>query len=134
MSHRYCTSSQVSPNGGVTSSIRDSEKSVVMFSLVSGAPSAKGWRVRASSPAGSTRSDSRSTPLRPPRSTPRSPELTRPASRLSNFLSTVVRTMQLKSWQFGDYLDLDEKAGIDQTLHLNPGSRRQAFLVVELET
>ena len=42
ISHKYCSSSQVSPNGGVTSSIRDSEKSVVMCSLVSGAPRAAG--------------------------------------------------------------------------------------------
>ena len=40
---------------------------------------------------GRTRSDSFSTPLRPPRSTPRSPELMSPASRRSNFLSTTLR-------------------------------------------
>ena len=91
ISHKYCSNSHVSPNGGVTSSISDSEKSVVMFSFVSGAPSAAGWRDCTMSPAGETRSDSFSTPLRPPRSTPRSPELMSPARRRSNILSTTLR-------------------------------------------
>src|SRR6202011_1602528 len=121
ISHKYCSNSQVSPNGGVTSSISDSEKSVVMFSLVSGAPRAAGCRVCTMSPPGETRNDSFSTPLRPPRSTPRSPELMSPARRRSNFLSTTLRnTSILDLWQLGDALDFDEESRITRTLHLNP--------------
>src|ERR1700731_1712514 len=135
MSHRYCSNSQVSPNGGVTSSMRDSEKSVVMFSLVSGAPRAWGCRVCASSPVGDTRSDSFSTPLRPPRSTPRSPELMSPASRRSNCLSTTLRnTSNLDCLrQLRNDLDFDKKPRVHQTLHLHPRGRRQPFLLVILQ-
>jgi hypothetical protein len=51
---------------GDTSSMSASEKSVVMFSLVSALPSAAGCGVLAMRPSGVTRSDSFSTPLRPP--------------------------------------------------------------------
>src|ERR1700675_3273468 len=121
MSHKYCNSSQVSPNGGVTSSISDSEKSVVICSLVRGAPNACGWRVCAMTPSGETRKDSFSTPLRPPRSTARSPELMSPARRRSNFLSTTLRnTSILDLRQLGDDLDFNEESRIHQTLHLYP--------------
>ena len=50
------------------------------------------WR-----PSGDTRSDSFSTPLRPPRNTPRSPELISPARRRSNFLSTTLRNTLIPS-------------------------------------
>src|ERR1700731_3728805 len=116
MSHRYCSNSQVSPNGGVTSSISDSEKSVVIFSLVRGAPRAAGCRVCTMSPAGETRNDSFSTPLRPPRSTPRSPELMSPPMGRSNILSTTLRnTSILGLRQLGNYLDLNEESRIHQT-------------------
>src|SRR5277367_480775 len=120
MSHRYCKSSQDSPNGGVTSSIKDSEKSVVIFSFVSGAPSACGWRVCVISPLGRTRRDSFSTPLRPPRKTARSPELMSPARRRSKFLSTTLRNAILDSQalrQLGDDFNLYQKTGIHQALH-----------------
>src|SRR6202522_2177630 len=141
ISHKYCSNSQVSPKGGVTSSIRDSEKSVVMCSLVSGAPRAGGWRVCAMSPEGETRSDSFSTPLRPPRSTPRSPELTSPASRRSNNLSTTLRNTSILDCrspirfrvdlgQLGNDLDFNHESRVHQTLHLYPRNRRQALLVV----
>src|SRR5277367_4411546 len=122
MSHRYCSNSQVSPKGGVTSSIRDSEKSVVMFSFVSGAPRLEGCRDCTMSPAGETRSDSFSAPLRPPRSTPRSPELMSPATRRSNILSTTLRNIFTRSYlrQLRNDLDFDEEARVHQTLHLNP--------------
>src|ERR1700686_486809 len=121
ISHKYCSNSHVSPNGGVTSSISDSEKSVVMFSLVSGAPRAAGCRVCTMSPAGETRKDSFSTPLRPPRSTPRSPEFMSPARRRSNFLSTTLRnTSILDLRQLGDDLDFNEESRIHQTLPLYP--------------
>src|SRR5277367_4608593 len=121
ISHKYCSNSQVSPNGGLTSSMRDSEKSVVMFSLVSGAPRAAGWGVCTMSPAGETRSDSFSTPFRPPRNTPRSPELMSPARRRSNSLSTTLRnTSILDLRQFGNDLDFNEEPRIHQTLHLHP--------------
>src|SRR5260221_14431331 len=117
----YCSNSHVAPNGGVTSSISDSEKPVVMFSLVSGAPRAAGCRVCTMSPAGETRNDSFSTPLRPPRSTPRSPELMSPARRRSNILSTTLRnTSILDLRQVGNDLDLNDESRIDQTLHLYP--------------
>jgi hypothetical protein len=67
---RYCSNSHVSPNGGVTSSISDSEKSVVMFSLVSGAPSTLGMPRLHDLARGETRKTPFSTPLRPPRNTP----------------------------------------------------------------
>src|ERR1700729_1285327 len=131
MSHRYCNSSQVSPKGGGTSSIKDSEKSVVMFSLVSGAPRSCGWRLCAISPSGKVRSDSFSTPLRPPRSTAFSPEFINPATRRSKFRSTTFRTyLNLGLRQLCDDFDLHEKARVDQALHLRPGGRWQPFLVV----
>src|SRR5271155_4217595 len=135
MSHKYCKSSQVSPNGGVTSSIKDSEKSVVMCSLLSGAPRLSGWRVSAMCPSGRTRKDSFSTPLRPPRNTDGSPELTRPARRRSKFLSTTLRNRYSRSTlrQLGNNFDLHEESAIDQTLHLHPRGGRQSFLVVVLE-
>src|SRR5208337_2084339 len=168
MSHRYCSNSQLSRNGGVTSSISDSEKSVVMCSLVSGAPNAKGCRVWTISPDGETRRDSFSTPLRPPRNTARAPELMSPASRRSNFLSTTLRNTEtprerksalgrlgylnlasifLKgepppginrgarrgSRQLRNHLDLHEEARVHQALHLHPGGRGQALLVVVVE-
>src|SRR5580658_3149901 len=134
MSHKYCSNSHVSPNGGVTSSISDSEKSVVMFSLVSGAPSACGCRVCTMSPAGETRNDSFSAPLRPPRNTPRSPEFTSPATRRSKILSTrLCNASILDLWQLGDDLDLHEKSRIYQSLHLYPRCRRQPLFVVKLE-
>src|ERR1700691_4001401 len=121
MSHKYCSSSQVSPNGGVTSSMSDSEKSVVMCSLVSGAPRASGCRVCTMSPPGETRSDSFSTPLRPPRNTPRSPELMSPARRRSNSLSTTLRnTSILDLRQLGNDLYFNKEPRIHQTLHLHP--------------
>src|ERR1700676_4138920 len=125
ISHKYCSNSHVSPNGGVTSSISDSEKSVVMFSLVSGAPRAAGCRVCTMSPAGETRKDSFSTPLRPPRSTPRSPEFMSPARRRSNCLSTTLRKPRSpivlrRLWQLRNHLDFNEEPRVDQTLHLNP--------------
>src|ERR1700692_4087021 len=121
ISHKYCSNSQVSPNGGVTSSISDSEKSVVMFSLVRGAPRTPGCGVCTMSPAGETRNDSFSTPLRPPRRTARSPELMSPARRRSNFLSTTLRnTSILDLRQLGNDLDFNEESRIHQTLHLYP--------------
>ena len=76
-----------------------------------------------SSPAGETRSDSFSTPLRPPRSTPRSPELMSPARRRSNcpvdhvtqYLDPLIGLGQL-----GNDLDFHEESRIHQTLHLYP--------------
>src|SRR6266851_6873691 len=121
MSQRYCNNSQLSRNGGVTNSISDSEKSVVMLSLVSGAPRAEGCGDWTISPSGDTRRDSFSTPLRPPRSTPRSPELMSPARRRSNILSTTLRnTSILDLRQLGNDLDLNEESRIHQTLHLYP--------------
>src|SRR6201999_1555611 len=134
MSHRYCRSSQVSPKGGVTNSMSASEKSVVMCSLVNGAPSASGWRVCAIMPSGETRSDSFSTPLRPPRNTARSPELTSPASRRSKLLSTTLRNAILGfslSGQLGHDFYLHQETTIDQALHLHPGGGRQPLLAVE---
>src|ERR1700733_9913462 len=115
MSHRYCSNSHDSPNGGVTNSIKASEKSVVMCSLVNGAPRASGWRVSAIAPSGDTRSDSFSTPLRPPRNIPRSPELTSPARRRSKFLSTTLRNAILDSdllvlWQLSHDFYLHEES------------------------
>src|SRR6202790_1973562 len=122
MSHKYCSNSQVSPNGGVTSSMRDSGKSVVMFSFERGAPRASGCRVCTMSPAGETRSDSFSTPLRPPRNTPRSPELMSPARRRSNCLSTTLRNTSFLDCprQLCNHLDLHEEPRVGQTLHLDP--------------
>src|ERR1700676_3568915 len=138
MSHKYCSNSQVSPNGGVTSSMRDSEKSVVMFSFERGAPRASGCRVCTMSPAGETRSDSFSTPLRPPRSTPRSPELMSPARRRSNCLSTTLRKPRSpivlrRLWQLRNHLDFNEEPRVDKRLHLTPGARRQPLFVEILE-
>src|SRR5258708_28918822 len=134
ISHTYCSNSHVSPNGGVTSSISDSEKSVVMFSLVSGAPRPAGCRVCAMSPAGETRNDSFSTPLRPPRSTPRSPELMSAARRRSNFLSTTLRnTSILDLRQLGDDLDFNEESRIHQTRHMYPAERRHSLYVGIIE-
>src|SRR5580658_6256625 len=82
-SSRYCSSCQLCLKAGVTSSISDSEKSVVMCSLVSAEPSAAGCGVCARCPSGATRSDSFSTPLSPPCSTCGSPLLMSAARRLS---------------------------------------------------
>src|SRR5271156_3841452 len=127
MSHRYWSNSQVSWNGGVTSSISASEKSVVMFSFVSGAPRAAGCRVWEILPAGVARSDSFSTPLRPPRSTARSPELTSPETLRSNFLSTdramCLGYQQPVSRELDDDLDFNEEAGIHEPLNLHPRYR-----------
>src|SRR5450631_962416 len=148
MSQRYCSNSQLSRNGGVTSSISDSEKSVVMLSLVSGAPRAEGCGDWTIAPSGDTRRDSFSTPLRPPRSTPRSPELMSPARRRSKVLSTTLRNNETprgtptgasrlgylnpcQSRQLRNDLYLHEEAGIHQTLHLHPrGSGQTLFVVV----
>src|SRR5580698_1572777 len=139
MSHRYCSSSQDSRNGGVTSSMSASEKSVVMFSLVSGAPSARGCGACEISPAGVTRRDSFSTPFLPPRNTVRWPQLTRPARRCSNFLSMTLRIMaqgyqHRRSGQLGDDLDLHQEARIEEPLYLHPGDGGQVLLRVILET
>src|SRR6187549_1355437 len=58
-----------------------------MFSLVSAEPSARGCGVCAMRPSGVTRSDSRSTPLRPPWMIPGSPLLISAASVCSNLRS-----------------------------------------------
>src|SRR5215472_11584606 len=96
-SSRYCSSSQLCVNAGVTSSISDSEKSVVMCSLVSADPSAAGCGACARWPSGVTRSDSFSTPLRPPCRTCGSPLLTREARRRSKTRSMAALLMGFAS-------------------------------------
>ena len=143
------------PNGGVTSSISDSEKSVVMCSLVSGAPSAAGCGVCDDLAAGDTRSDSFSTPLRPPSQhgpfaridEPGQPALEFPVDHVTQHLNLKNanqrqsdRILELADcrahpqWQLGDDLDFHQETRVHQPLHLHPGGRRQPLLVVVLET
>src|SRR6185436_1616100 len=86
-SSRYCSSSHEVRNVGDTSSISASEKSVVMCSLVSAEPSARGCGVCARRPSAVTRSDSFSTPFLPPWTICGSPLLTSAASVCSNLRS-----------------------------------------------
>src|ERR1700758_5170197 len=68
-----------------------------MCSLVSAEPSARGCGVPASRPCGVTRSDSFSTPLRPPCSSCGSPALTKAERRLSKTRSTAAVLMGVGS-------------------------------------
>src|SRR5579871_4882414 len=126
-----------------------------MCSCVSAEPSARGCGRCEIRPAADTRSDSFSTPFRPPTSTARSPEFTSPARWRSKRRSMRDAGTRLPggkridivkerpaaasgggpagSGQLGDGLDRDEEARVDEPLDLDPAGRGQLALRVVLE-